>query len=59
MKKYQVMYLRALIRARKWANTERGERVLCTIGAVWCVLAIISAGLLVTGLVLNELNVTL
>ena len=59
MKTVRVKYLRHVIRARRWANTERGERTLCTIGAIWGILALISAGLLVTGVVLNELGVTL
>ena len=59
MNKIKSKYLRRVIIARRWANTEKGERIICAIGAVWGILAFISAGLLVTGVVLNELGVTL
>ena len=50
MKKYKIKSLRALIKVRKWANTERGERVIVTIGTIFMVLAFASFGLLVTGM---------
>lgn len=50
MKTVRVKYLRHVIRARRWANTERGERVIVTIGAIWMVLAFVSLGLLVAGM---------
>ena len=50
MKKYQIQYVRTLIRVRRWANTERGERVIVTIGAIFMVLAFASFGLLVAGM---------
>ena len=59
MKTVRVKYLRHVIRARRWANTERGERTLCTIGAIWGILALISLCLLAVGCVLNYYNVTL
>lgn len=50
MKAIHVKSLRVLIKARKWANTEKGERVIVTIGAIWMVLAFASLGLLVVGM---------
>lgn len=50
MKKTKIMYLRHLIKARKWSNTEKGERTICTIGAIWSALAFISFALLVAGM---------
>ena len=50
MKKYQIQYVRTLIRVRRWANTERGERVIVTIGSIFMVLAFASFGLLVAGM---------
>lgn len=50
MKTLRVKYLRHVIRARRWANTERGERVIVTIGAIFMVLAFASFGLLVVGM---------
>ena len=50
MKTVRVKYLRHVIRARRRANTERGERVICTIGAIFMVLAFASFGLLVAGM---------
>ena len=50
MKKYQIQYVRTLIRVRRLANTERGERVIVTIGAIFMVLAFASFGLLVAGM---------
>ena len=50
MKAIHVKSLRVLIKARRWANTERGERVIVTIGAIFMVLAFASFGLLVAGM---------
>lgn len=50
MKTIRVKYLRHVIRERRWANTERGERVIVTIGAIFMVLAFASFGLLVAGM---------
>ena len=50
MKTIRVKYLRHVIRARRWANTERGERTICTIGAVIMVLAFLDAGVLIAGM---------
>ena len=59
MKAIQVKYVRTLIRVRLWANTEKGERVLCAIGAIWAVLAWCSFVLLAMGVLLNYVNVEL
>lgn len=53
MKTIRVKYLRHVIRARRWANTERGERVICTIGAIWGIMALCSFCLLTAGVVFN------
>lgn len=53
MKTMQIKYVRALLRARHWANTEKGEKILCTIGATWGILAVGSFGLLMTGVLIN------
>lgn len=50
MKAIHVKSLRVLIKARKWANTEKGERVIVALGAIWMVLAFASLGLLVAGM---------
>jgi len=50
MNKIKSMYLRRIIIARRWANTEKGERVIVTIGAIWMVLAFVSFGLLIAGM---------
>ena len=50
MNKIKSMYLRRVIIARRWANTERGERVIVTIGAIFMVLGFASFGLLVAGM---------
>jgi len=53
MKKYQIQYVRTLIRVRRWANTERGERVISIIGATWGIMALCSFCLLTAGVVFN------
>ena len=50
MKAIHVKSLRVLIKVRRWANTERGERVIVTISAIFMVLAFASFGLLVAGM---------
>lgn len=50
MKAIHVKSLRVLIKARKWANTEKGEKTIVTIGAIWMVLAFVSFGLLIAGM---------
>lgn len=46
----KVKYLRTIIAYKKWYATERGERVMCTIGAIWAFLAFLSAFLLLVGI---------
>lgn len=53
MSKIKFMSLRALIKARKWANTERGERIISIIGATWGIMALCSFCLLTAGVVFN------
>ena len=50
MKTIRVKYLRRVIIARRWANTEKGEKTIVTIGAIWMVLAFVSFGLLIAGM---------
>ena len=50
MNKIKSKYLRGVIIARRWANTEKGEKTIVTIGAIWMVLAFVSFGLLVAGM---------
>lgn len=57
MKTVRVKYLRHVIRARRWANTERGERVIVTIGAIFMVLAFASFGLLVAGMLESQMGI--
>lgn len=53
MKAIHVKSLRVLIKARKWANTKKGERVIVTIGAIWGIMALCSFCLLTAGVVFN------
>ena len=53
MKAIHVKSLRVLIKARKLANTERGERVISIIGATWGIMALCSFCLLAAGVVFN------
>lgn len=50
MNKIKSKYLRRVIIARRWANTEKGEKTIVTIGAIWMVLAFVSFGLLIAGM---------
>lgn len=53
MSTLKIKSLRCLISVRRWANTERGERVICIIGAIWGIMALCSFCLLTAGVVFN------
>ena len=53
MKAIHVKSLRVLIKARRWANTERVERVISIIGATWGIMALCIFCLMTAGVVFN------
>jgi hypothetical protein len=59
MKTIRVKSLRALCKVRHFCNTPNGEKVVCMCGAIFCLAAFTSAGLLLLGFVLNAAGIEL
>lgn len=56
MEKLEIVYLRTLLRVRKWANTSNGERIICSAVGVCVLMLAVCTMLLTTGIVLNYLQ---